>query len=161
MSLAPRTDILTSLTLGYSLYGYAFEEHPVASPCESPSDTTYTTSPIYDTQAEVGYFNGHVVPLGLVSDESNLVRYYNVVAETLSRYLTNDIFGQDEHLLTSLTPPPETYETLAPPHAAPLDAPTQHPAFQFTRSYTLAEAITPIERQHTRQIRPSKKLSRG
>ena len=33
---------------------------------------------------------------------------------------------------------------------------TQHPAFQFTRSYTLAEAITPIEGQHPRQTRPSK-----
>lgn len=60
---------------------------------------------------------------------------------------------QDEYLLTDCTPSVETYEALASPHASPLDIPTQHPAFQFTRSYTLAEAITPIEDQYPRLIR--------
>lgn len=46
------------------------------------------------------------------------------------------------------------YESIPLRSLAPLDIPSQHPAFQFTRSYTLAEAITPIEEQ-PRLGRPS------
>lgn len=57
---------LTSLILP-GRAAYVYEEQSVASPYESTADPTSPPNTEHEPDTEVGYFNGQMVPLGLVT----------------------------------------------------------------------------------------------